>query len=172
MYAQQQNIKYFETSAKSNIGVEEMFTEITRQALHQKVQSSAPASEPIKLNNQQQKQKPLAKAVVCRDGFGMSVQASRTHYCTPRDDEGPYEGVEVAYPSEWEDLLIPYTDPGTPTICGMAPTMYVNVPKQTIDAIVHKHGGLTIDSGPLPPMVQAGQCGTGAAAATAVTAPE
>lgn len=57
MYAQQQNIKYFETSAKSNIGVEEMFTEITRQALHQKVQSSAPASEPIKLNNQQQKQK-------------------------------------------------------------------------------------------------------------------
>ena len=57
MYAQQQNIKYFETSAKSNIGVEEMFTEITRQALHQKVQSSAPSNEPIKLNNQQQKQK-------------------------------------------------------------------------------------------------------------------
>ena len=125
-----------------------------------------------KKGTQQQMQKPLAKAVFCRDGFRMSVQASRTHYCTPRDDEGPYEGVEVAYPSEWEDLLLPYTDSGTPTICGMAPTMYVNVPKQTIDAIIHKHGGLTIDSGPLPPMVQAGQCETGAAAAIAATATE
>ena len=35
-FAASQNIKYFETSAKSGIGVEEMFTEITRQALEQK----------------------------------------------------------------------------------------------------------------------------------------
>jgi GTPase SAR1 family protein len=32
-YASSQDIKYFETSAKDNVGVEEMFTEITRQAL-------------------------------------------------------------------------------------------------------------------------------------------
>ena len=37
VYANSQNIKYFETSAKTNIGVEEMFTEITRQALEQKM---------------------------------------------------------------------------------------------------------------------------------------
>lgn len=40
-YANQQNIKYFETSAKTNIGVEEMFTEITRQALDLKLASSS-----------------------------------------------------------------------------------------------------------------------------------
>jgi len=36
-FASAQDIAYFETSAKDNVGVEEMFTEITRQALRQKV---------------------------------------------------------------------------------------------------------------------------------------
>jgi len=37
-FANSQNIKYFETSAKSGVGVEEMFTEITKQALTLKKQ--------------------------------------------------------------------------------------------------------------------------------------
>jgi hypothetical protein len=34
-------------------------------------------------------------AVKCRDGTTLSVQASFTHYCTPRNNEGPYTHVEV-----------------------------------------------------------------------------
>lgn len=41
-FATAQEIKYFETSAKDNIGVEDMFTEITRQALRQKLAQPQP----------------------------------------------------------------------------------------------------------------------------------
>ena len=97
----------------------------------------------------------LRKQIRCNDGFRMSVQASREHFCSPRNDVGPYDGVEVAYPSEWEDLLLPYTDNNTdrtPAICGAAPTLYVNVPPQVIHAVIQKHAGLASDSGQLPPM--------------------
>ena len=92
----------------------------------------------------------------------MSVQASREHFCSPRDDDGPYDGVEVGYPSEWEDLLLPFTDNNTdrtPAFCGIAPTLYVNVPPSTIRAVIQKHGGMTADSGTLPPMVEVDEDG-------------
>jgi hypothetical protein len=41
------------------------------------------------------------------DGFTVSVQASEYHYCTPRQNKGPYTHVECGYPSElpvaWAD---------------------------------------------------------------------
>ncbi len=41
-------------------------------------------NEPIKLN----------------DGLAtLSIQASRGHYCTPHDDDGPYEKVEITFQS-------------------------------------------------------------------------
>ena len=104
----------------------------------------------------------MAKPIYCRDGFMMSVQASSEHFCSPRDDVGPYDGVEVGYPSEWEDLLLPFTDKNadrTPIICGMAPTLYVNVPPSTIRAVIEKHGGMTVDSGRLPRMVEVDERG-------------
>ena len=82
---------------------------------------------------------------MCNDGFSISIQASRDHFCTPRDDIGPYEYVEAAYPSEWEDLLLPFTDNDTdrtPVICGTAPTLYVNVPASVIREMISKHGGM------------------------------
>ncbi len=33
--------------------------------------------------------------ITCADGSTMSVQASEAHYCTPRDNVGPYTNVEV-----------------------------------------------------------------------------
>ena len=92
--------------------------------------------------------------MVCNDGFSISIQASRDHFCTPRDDIGPYECVEAAYPSEWEDLLLPYTDSSTPVICGITPTMYVNVPANVIREMINKHGGMARRSGHLPRMVE------------------
>lgn len=41
------------------------------------------------------------------DGFNVSVQASEVHYCSPRENSGPYILVECGYPSElpvaWAD---------------------------------------------------------------------
>jgi hypothetical protein len=39
--------------------------------------------------------KDVAPHLVCADGTTMSVQASRNHYCEPRDNSGPYSHVEV-----------------------------------------------------------------------------
>jgi hypothetical protein len=35
-------------------------------------------------------------AIICKDGFVISVQASASgHYCSPKNDTGPYSTVEV-----------------------------------------------------------------------------
>lgn len=39
--------------------------------------------------------KPPTDLVKCADGTTLSVQASGGHYCTPRDNQGPYTAVEV-----------------------------------------------------------------------------
>jgi hypothetical protein len=41
---------------------------------------------------------PVPK-IECVDGFSISVQASSTHYCSPRDNEGPWDTVECGFPS-------------------------------------------------------------------------
>jgi len=33
--------------------------------------------------------------VVCRDGTVLSVQASHSHYCTPKNNDGPWTSLEV-----------------------------------------------------------------------------
>ena len=87
------------------------------------------------------------KPIVCKDGFTMSVQAGRGHYCEPRDDEGPYRSVEVGYPSKEESLLTEHAeDPGEPT-----KTVYGWVPSETIWDVILKHGGRV--DGELPPLV-------------------
>ena len=79
----------------------------------------------------------------CRDGFTMSVQASRYHYCSPRDDVGPYSEVEVGYPSSREELLMPYAEePDKPT-----DTVYSYVPIEVVAKVVEKHGGIVWDLG-------------------------
>ena len=92
------------------------------------------------------------KPIRCKDGFKMLVQASREHFCSPRGDTGPYHGVEVTYPNEREALLLPYTH--TQETWGTAPAIYANVPARVINAVIKKHGGLTYDSGKLPPMIE------------------
>ena len=90
--------------------------------------------------------KRKCKTLVCKDGFSMSVQASRTNYCSPRDDIGPYEQVEVGFPSQKESLLMPWCeDPGNP-----CETVYGYVPSLVIWEVINKHGGHS--SGEIPPM--------------------
>lgn len=88
------------------------------------------------------------KRVVCADGASMSVQASRLHYCTPEDDEGPYTAVEVGYPSGIADEEF---------VDAYAHQLYVGqditprVPVYTILSIIERHGGMV--EGELPRFV-------------------
>ena len=77
--------------------------------------------------------------IECADGFIVSVQASHTHYCTPRDNRGPYSHVECGYPSEKDELLIPFIEVRTddPTS-----TVYPWVPVEVVEAVIEKHGGM------------------------------
>jgi hypothetical protein len=84
------------------------------------------------------------KYVHCKDGFGVSIQASKTTYCEPRNDLGPYTAVELGFPSASEPLIIGYAeDKDSPT-----ETIYGWVPVGVVKALLIKHGG--IESGTHP----------------------
>lgn len=70
--------------------------------------------------------------VKCADGTTLSVQASQWHYCTPRENKGPYTEVEVwcvsAPVTEFE-----YSDED--------PSAYV--PIEDVVRFIDNHGGMT-----------------------------
>jgi hypothetical protein len=37
--------------------------------------------------------------LVCRDGLKLSVQASSSHYCEPKNHVGPWKSMELGFPS-------------------------------------------------------------------------
>jgi hypothetical protein len=79
--------------------------------------------------------------IVCSDGFKFSAQARSGCYCEPREDKGPWTAVEVGYPSEREELLMPYVeDESRPT-----DTVYGWVPVSVIREVITKHGGTNDD---------------------------
>lgn len=76
--------------------------------------------------------------IECADGFSLSVQASEMHYCSPRQNEGPWDSVELGFPSEVEEMLLDYAEsPEAPT-----ETVYGHVPLELVEALVEKHGGI------------------------------
>jgi hypothetical protein len=81
---------------------------------------------------------PLRLPLTCMDGAELSIQASFMHYCSPREDEGPYKSVEVGFPEglSKEDLasLAEFH-----TGCEMP--VYSWVPVNLIEKIVENHGG-------------------------------
>lgn len=109
-----------------------------------------------------------AVPLICLDGFSVSIQASCNHYCAPRHnfnaieqasktyfyppsdyrtvegktfisvDYSIYSEFELGFPNEAEDLLMPYVeDESDPT-----GTVYGYVPRQVIEAVIEKHGGI------------------------------
>lgn len=76
----------------------------------------------------------------CVDGTTLSVQASGTHFCTPRDNDGPYTHVEVwnvyatctpYFPDHWSEKYGDGED---------GPLGYV--PVEEIATFISAHGGL------------------------------
>jgi hypothetical protein len=77
-------------------------------------------------------------AIVCGDGLTLSVQASATHYCWPRDIYGPYSEVEIGFPSaEISEIMQWAETPATPL-----ETVYGYVPVEVVDAVIAAHGGI------------------------------
>lgn len=83
----------------------------------------------------------LTPRVECADGFTMSVQVGASHYCTPRINNAvEYDSVEIGYPSEREELLMPFAEQeDRPT-----GTVYGFVPVSIVDEVIEKHGGFKL----------------------------
>ena len=88
------------------------------------------------------------KMVVCADGFNMSVQAHNGAYCDPSMDAArKYTLVEIGFPSQAEELIMPWAEsPEDPT-----GTVYGYVPVDVVTNVIVKHGGMV--EGEVPPGV-------------------
>lgn len=85
-----------------------------------------------------------AETVTCADGFTMSVQASRFHYCSPRDSHGPWHAVEVGFPSAKVEAFMPFIDGQDEDPTG---TVYGYVPIEVVAQVVIDHGGFAKATG-------------------------
>ena len=75
---------------------------------------------------------PLAKRIECLDGFSLSVQTSHGAYCTPRTNVGPWDEVEVGFPSAMPTGIMQYAEqPEKPT-----QTVYGYVPVELVEALI------------------------------------
>lgn len=85
--------------------------------------------------------KELAPKIRCADGASLSVQASWTHYCTPRQNIGAWTTVEVGFPSvEPPETWAPYFDGDWDTDDRCA-SVYGYVPVEVVLAYINEHGG-------------------------------
>ena len=81
---------------------------------------------------------PLAKRIECEDGFSLSVQASHGAYCSPRTNLGPWDQVEVGFPSDVPTEIMHYAEqPEKPT-----ETVYGYVPIELVETLIAAHGGM------------------------------
>ncbi|MBR3762212.1 MAG: hypothetical protein IKK59_05660 [Lachnospiraceae bacterium] len=75
--------------------------------------------------------------VMCADGFKISVQASRMHYCTPRAtlaEGADYKALELGFASHKDELIEDYCE-------GL---IYPYVPVEFVDKLIEKHGGIMV----------------------------
>ena len=80
-----------------------------------------------------------APVTVCADGLTFSMQTSFSHYCQPRDSDGPWYSVEIGFPSRRVEEFMPFIagDDSEPT-----DTVYGYVPLDVVAAVVVAAGGL------------------------------
>ena len=80
----------------------------------------------------------LRPKVVCNDSFSISIQASETHYCEPRQNKiSNYKSVELGNPSAEEELIRDYAEDDN-----LTDTVYGWVPVEIVDQLLEKHGGI------------------------------
>lgn len=85
------------------------------------------------------------RPITLADGNRMSLQASETHYCTPRNDDGPYTAIEVGFvttasgeravmPEEWHAYADDCESPAQSDVYGY-------VPIAIVERYIAAHGG-------------------------------
>ena len=85
--------------------------------------------------------KDNAPRIECADGESLSVQASETHYCSPRQNEAMWTEVEVGFPSKeppetWREYFDGNWDEGDRT-----GSVYGFVPIFLVLDYINSHGG-------------------------------
>ena len=92
-----------------------------------------------KLREFQSTKKGIKVQIELNNGNKMSVQASGSHYCTPRKDSaGMYSAVEIGFTSQRIELLMPYAeDKSCPTR-----TVYGWVPTSVLAQVIQESGGI------------------------------
>lgn len=77
--------------------------------------------------------------VLMNDGFSISIQASRYHYCQPRCNVDPdlYTEFELGYPSEIDSIL-----DGMGEDENTVDTVFPYVPISVVNNLIDKHGGI------------------------------
>jgi hypothetical protein len=73
--------------------------------------------------------------ITCADGLQVSVQASRDHYCSPRNDTGPWTHVEVGFPTRRVHMLKPYAEDASGVV-------YPWTPIAIIAEVIARAGGI------------------------------
>lgn len=92
---------------------------------------------------------PGIKPIYCGDGvLNMSVQASRKHFCFPKNNEGPYTRVEVGFPSvvppqTWKEYCVGNNYDKKP-----CDSVFANVPLELVASFIDLHGGIKAEAGP------------------------
>lgn len=75
--------------------------------------------------------------ISCANGLSFSCQAGRTHYCSPRDNFGPWDKVELGFPTQRIEALANYAEEwDDPT-----DTVYAYVPLELVAQIILDAGG-------------------------------
>jgi hypothetical protein len=81
----------------------------------------------------------IRKVIICNDGFNVSVQASRGHYCSPRENVGPWVSVEIGYPSAPPPAeMMKYAENSATPM----DSVYGWVPIEMVEAMIDSHGGM------------------------------
>jgi len=78
--------------------------------------------------------------IKCNGGLTVSVQASGFHYCTPRNDSGPWTHYELGFPSSRKNLTAIREYAEDPK--DLTGTVYPYVPKLKVKQLIRDNGGL------------------------------
>lgn len=86
---------------------------------------------------------------VCNDGVSLSIQASKYHYCSPReDDAAPWYQVEVGYIRDINDKPLTPPDSWQEYADGDFPSsVYGYVPVELVAEFIKLHGGVKTGEG-------------------------
>jgi len=85
----------------------------------------------------------ITRPLVLEDGTELSIQAGRSHYCSPKQDAPVpdydfYDAFEIGFPTKVIEETLEYAeDPEEPE-----DTVYAMVPKELIERVIEKRGGV------------------------------